>query len=51
MWHFDLQEAWEQNDDGPKTTIHLEYKPLHSKESWHSIPQHIAPTQVILFTF
>ncbi|XP_071530005.1 contactin-4 isoform X2 [Panulirus ornatus] len=44
MWHLHLEEDWENSPEGPKTTLHLRYRPLHS-EAWLHLPHHIPPSQ------
>lgn len=44
-WHLHLEEDWEGTVQGPKTTLHLRYRPLSSLQ-WQHLPHHIPPTQV-----
>ncbi|XP_069950078.1 protein turtle homolog B isoform X2 [Cherax quadricarinatus] len=43
-WHLHLEEDWEESPEGPKTTLHLQYRPIHSAQ-WLHLPHHIAPSQ------
>ncbi|KAK4309750.1 hypothetical protein Pmani_018627 [Petrolisthes manimaculis] len=43
-WHLHLEEDWEGTVQGPKTSLHLRYRPLTSLQ-WHHLPHHISPTQ------
>ncbi|XP_037786605.1 uncharacterized protein LOC119582441 [Penaeus monodon] len=41
-WHVHLDEDWENSPQGPKTTVHLHYRPV-SSQHWLQVPHHLMP--------
>lgn len=43
-WHLHLDTKSEEDPSGPRTTVHLQYRPEDSL-AWRQLPSHISPTQ------